>query len=682
MALHANTVWEVRSTGNANNGGGFRSDAVGMDLSQQDSPEAVYTDLVIGNPTTTELSSAARSFIAADIGNIVNITAGTDFTTGRYQIVSVASGVATVDRSVGVAGSTGGSGRLGGAVAAFSDISAIVIAGNVVWIRASGGYTLGASEYTTSAAGTATAPITINGYGTERGDDEQATITAGNTTPTSILNIAHAFWSVRNLYLNAAGIVETCLTLGGADGFAENVTAEQWIETGIRATAASCFIQDCQAFNGTGGAGMGSGQRAGFSATAAGCLFERCVTQTSVSNGFMVATGVVADVRDSVAYTLTQSSATGGHGITAAGTGSIRALNCTFADLEGSGVYALASGGMADAVVQNCLLANIDRYGFESGSSDYSDLTYFARRFKNNAFYSCTLGRQDANFPAGVDEVVLTASPFVDLATGDLDLNNTPGGGREARAAGRPGVLPGLALVAGGLDIGALQSVGGGTDHQAMLDLFREWAGEFSETRLPDSVVNRYLQSGLIELNRILGYSFTDDTITLVASTQEYDQPDGTVEIVFVEHNGKRLEKADLDEWERTGKEWRSLPAGTPKFWAHYGDQVVLIPKPDGAAVAAAATVTVRFLRSPRDVGTYGPEGLVAADFRTAVRFAVREFSAAHPDSAAAQLRASQFEQMFNQAAQGAIEYYIRRRLSLGAPSEIQGASGTRRGKS
>src|SRR3990167_5004487 len=114
MALPATTVWEVRTDGNDANGGGFVTGGAGTDRSQQAAAQIAYTDLVIGG-TTTELTSAAFPFSAAEVGNILNVTGGTGFTTGWYQVVSVAAGGAPVGRGGGAGGGAGGGGgRPGG----------------------------------------------------------------------------------------------------------------------------------------------------------------------------------------------------------------------------------------------------------------------------------------------------------------------------------------------------------------------------------------------------------------------------------------------------------------------------------------------------------------------------------------------------------------------------------------
>lgn len=67
----------------------------------------VQTDFVIGTPAT-HITSASYTFVAADVGGIFQVTAGTGFTVGDYTIASVAGGVATMDRVVGTIGSTAG----------------------------------------------------------------------------------------------------------------------------------------------------------------------------------------------------------------------------------------------------------------------------------------------------------------------------------------------------------------------------------------------------------------------------------------------------------------------------------------------------------------------------------------------------------------------------------------------
>ena len=82
MALAATTVWEVRSTGNDNNGGGYNTAAGTTDYSQQNSPQLGLTDLATPGAGSTTLTSAVGGFTAAMVGNIIQILSGTNFTAG------------------------------------------------------------------------------------------------------------------------------------------------------------------------------------------------------------------------------------------------------------------------------------------------------------------------------------------------------------------------------------------------------------------------------------------------------------------------------------------------------------------------------------------------------------------------------------------------------------------------
>src|SRR6516225_9792456 len=116
----ATLVFDVRTTGSDNNGGGFDSGVAspGTDYSQQDSAQIAYTDLVIGSTgNENQLTSAANPFGSTSPGNVINISGGTGFQTGLYRILSVSGSTATMDQGVGTANSTGGTGNLGGAFA-------------------------------------------------------------------------------------------------------------------------------------------------------------------------------------------------------------------------------------------------------------------------------------------------------------------------------------------------------------------------------------------------------------------------------------------------------------------------------------------------------------------------------------------------------------------------------------
>ncbi len=80
MALAATIVWEVRSGGSDTlNGGGFKTGASGTDYSQQNSAQYTLTNATTSGADVTIAHSSASTDM---VGNICQITAGTNFTTG------------------------------------------------------------------------------------------------------------------------------------------------------------------------------------------------------------------------------------------------------------------------------------------------------------------------------------------------------------------------------------------------------------------------------------------------------------------------------------------------------------------------------------------------------------------------------------------------------------------------
>lgn len=175
MALASGTVFEVRTTGSQNNSGGFydRTPGTSVDYSQQDSAQLTLTDLACVQASTT-LTSATGGFTEAMEGNLIHITAGTNFTAGWYEVVDYTdTNTVTLDRTAATAGNgSSGTGYVGGAFkiggSLDDDFANALVAGNTVYIKA-GTYSLGESV-SGANDGTAASPIIIYGYNSSRGD--------------------------------------------------------------------------------------------------------------------------------------------------------------------------------------------------------------------------------------------------------------------------------------------------------------------------------------------------------------------------------------------------------------------------------------------------------------------------------------------------------------------------------
>ena len=100
-AIPGGTIWELRSTnGSDTNGGGFVPAITSI---------SSKTDLVVSAGSNVQVSSASYGFTSADVGRTIKVTAGTGWTVGYYQVLSVNTSVATLDHSPASINATGGS---------------------------------------------------------------------------------------------------------------------------------------------------------------------------------------------------------------------------------------------------------------------------------------------------------------------------------------------------------------------------------------------------------------------------------------------------------------------------------------------------------------------------------------------------------------------------------------------
>lgn len=324
-ALSSAMVWEVRSAGGSVNGCGFKSGATGTDYSQQNTAQVAYTDLVIDGVETAWLTSAANPFGAAHVGNILKVTGGTGFTTGFYEVASVSGTTATMDRAVGTASSTGGTGNLGGACSHPQDIAPSIVAGNLIHVKAATYVKQGANTYVLSlsiAGGNGTL-IEWRGYQTTRNDypaSANAPDFDGATNTTNVLVGAVSNIFKNFLFRRASGdclsnvgayfyILNSRITACGDDGLAgSSVTVNTEVDTntgaGLDASDADNHVMNNNYIhdNGAGGA-ISSNSSAGTSA-------RNTIFDTNTGNGFH-AQRVISFLINNVSYNNSGATADG-----------------------------------------------------------------------------------------------------------------------------------------------------------------------------------------------------------------------------------------------------------------------------------------------------------------------------------------------------------------------------------
>jgi hypothetical protein len=453
------TTWELRTLGAAANGGCFVTGASGTDFSQQNAAQFSGTDLVA--VTTTTVSSVTHSFVATDVGNCIHVTAGTGFTPGFYNILSVSVGVATLGAAVGTMGSTGGTWAEGGAVTSPITVAANITQGNTIWVKADGTYTVTASIIF-SVDNSGFNPCRIMGYTTARGDNGQATWTTATNSvdliqPSNAGNIRD--YDFYNLILSS-----TAGTPG--DGYhtplrqTYNLLFSNCVFTGFKiALEGNANITDSFYTLALANVEIKSSTGLGIDTTLAvycyGCYIHNNggggVLFRASNGGSWQSMFIYSIIALNTGQGIEQVDNTGGNN----GRGFAIASSAVYKN-TGDGIkIGSTSGGMP---FQSVNVAYYGNGGWGINNTGGTSQSPFSFAFFSNAFGANTSGAFTGLISPSTGTVTLSANPFT--SDTNFALNSTAGGGTLLKAAGFPGVL-----VAGGtglIDIGPLQSSGGG----------------------------------------------------------------------------------------------------------------------------------------------------------------------------------------------------------------------------
>lgn len=466
MALSISLVWEVRPSGGSDsNGGGFLTGASGTDWTQQNAAQYSLTGLTTAGAAALIATTSAASDM---VGNTIQITAGTNFTAGFYQILSVVVGVSiTVDRNATTGVGAAGVGAIGGALATMSKVIAAAQTNNHIYLK--GTYTATAIQ-NISASSDFNNPYTIEGYATARGDGTRAIWTTATNSislidPSSVSNI-----QFKNInFTNTAGtkgtgalgaalvpnnanagsiLINNCSFTGFniaivADwqnlSFAmnylnlDNVEIKNSVSHGMVGTAGIYAFQ-CY-FHGNGGDGFRRIKSGNVNAGTSPPIFAFCTFSANGINGF-------TDQDDQTTPTTPFVSSFGA-----------AILNCNFVGNTGDGVNAPGNRSIPFIAANNIFYGN-GGYGWNSPT---------ANAIPNciphcNAYGSNTAGDRN-NFPAGLGDFALSADPFTAKASDDFSLNSAAGGGVLCKGTGSPGTTP---FGSGTTSVGALGASSGG----------------------------------------------------------------------------------------------------------------------------------------------------------------------------------------------------------------------------
>lgn len=447
MAIPATCVWEIRPTnGTANAGGGFDPSVAspGTDFSQQNGVQQAYTDLVIDAVTNTDITSVARAFSSVDVGNNIAITSGTGFTTGIYNIRSVTTVIARLDRAVGTTSSTGGNGSLGGARLGFSGgtttLQASLVAGNTVHVK-NEAWNEAVSITVAGASGT---PITVQGYNTARSDINPY----GSNTNNPVNNRAGAAgdawtqnasgYTIKNISVTGAG--DAGISLGSSGTTNKFINVRSYSNTGEAIESGNAVVNwfyNCELAS----SAQGYNNQGGFSGH---------------GNYIHDNTGLGISVASRSYITNTISEANGSTGFSLS-TVEFELINCVAnANTGASSDGVLVGTAIMPGLLMNCILSNNGRDGARATDGDSMECDY--NNYYNNS------GTARTNVPTGAHDLALDPQ-FTNAGAGDFSI------GTNLKAQGWPGAFPG-GLSTGYMDIGAVQrqeAASGGSGSQRVI---------------------------------------------------------------------------------------------------------------------------------------------------------------------------------------------------------------------
>lgn len=436
MAIQSTAQWWIRTDGDDDNGGGFDSgiSGAGTNYSDQASAQLSLTDittLIVGDTT---IQSSTGGFTSAMVGNSIKIRSGTNVVPGHYFITGFTSSTAvTLDRAPDNGGGAinGASGKVGGAwtniertlstsaVSLGNTVASPLIAGNQVNVRGSGSDNPSTPDYTDFTswrffpAGTQEKRIKFVGY------NGRPSIQASSSSGSLIFyQVSHYVFKNMKFVANGSG--------NAPHGLVSTVTG---------------FCHRC-IFDMAGhnaAAGLGSAYE---------CLFYDSGSASSLNNATWRADSYNAIIAFNFFDNL---PASGTEGTVQTNNMATVHSNLFVMPSVAKGVYMNQSSGYKANIIGNTFVGgsvavdNQKHVGGIISNNIFSGCTTGikwtatggnndkppAEMIIGNAFHNCTNNYDNIS---GTEDITLGASPFVDPANGDYNLNNALSGGSTLRS--------------------------------------------------------------------------------------------------------------------------------------------------------------------------------------------------------------------------------------------------------
>jgi hypothetical protein len=355
-----------------------------------------------------------------------------------------------MDRAVGTASSTGGNGKLGGALA--DPFTAAPVLGNRIYVKA-GTYStsVGFSSALAQSPANNAPPCRLIGYSTSRGDNGRATVQASGGSVV-LVSITGAGWVIENFVLDCNSQT-TATGLSSASSFTvvRNCVVKNFTNRGIQFSGGTdSMVEDCEVTGGTSAAS---------SAVNLGNTVNwviRCWIHDNACPGILAVSSCMMQWN-----LITNNTGASSDGIQCQY--GCQIFNNT---IHGNGRHGINKTDIFYALYwRNNILTSNGGFGAvgASGAGIPADPS-----FDGNAYWNNTSGARsnmDDTSTNAIDAVspytntfdkTLTGDPYTNAAGNDFSLNTTGGAGAACRAGGTPGTWVN-GTPTGYLDMGAVQ---------------------------------------------------------------------------------------------------------------------------------------------------------------------------------------------------------------------------------
>ncbi len=432
MSLAASTNWELRTTGNDLNGGGYVAGGGGTDRSQSDAAYDSGTNLTVDATTDTDVTPDGYVVSAADVGNIIQITAGAGFTLGFYEIKSIQGGTKwRLDRWPAAVSTAGATWSIGGALASPGKVASAVENENVVWQKA-GDYPIGSGSANTSGNKVSIVKTTIRwiGYDAVRGDRAARPVFRATAGSINLFAIADGLlrFRIENVEFDGDGQSSVYgFYASGTISFIKIIDClfrDLYVGALTYLSGTSIFMRcratACSSIGFAGGNSQYfecvSHDNSGFGFSSISCFYQNCIAARNTSSGFF------------------NTNYYGFH------------RNCVSYDNNSYGFeYGDFGPGGESVDFFSCIAYGNTFYGFYVGQSHRGLALLWNSAGGNN-----TSGPYNVGYPSDAENLIrefqaLTANPFVDpdaaitsieSAFTNFELNDVIGVGSVCRGVG------------------------------------------------------------------------------------------------------------------------------------------------------------------------------------------------------------------------------------------------------